>query len=678
MKLYHEQELIYEINVADMLWYSLGAPWEYQACRWEMQKDEEQEGSRMYRFRSGSISCTLWMEMGQRGCSLKVAFQNVSEETLHQFTGGITLPIKSRPKTKVTIPHLIYNDNPSADPDRIVAHIGNIPGEGTVVEEHRLPIPAVNIEWEQEGGYPCLTLLSVPDVVCGYEEEYWALGVLKEDSGQRIITTSGPLMFNGMKDVVYAGRCTPLSYMKGYRSLKSGETLTKTYYISWGKNSEEGRGFRDLTDVGYRILKPETVPMHTQEQMIIYKKMVMDSRFYQDEDCCGYRTFGKANAFGNVSGRPEYFLYGWTGQSVKLAWCDCALGLLTEEHYRLERGIAAADFFVRHGQSEIPGLYKGYYVIDEKQWAGDWKNADAGLSSRIQGESLCDLLDIMLLLREHGIVVPECWEEAVTGACIFLSDETWRTRDGIYPLMWEADGSIPDHAVNASGMPCVLVLVKAWKYFGCKEYLNEAKRMYERYAKYHMETFERPFARATMDARCEDKEAGIYFFTTAAELFQQTNEERFCRWAGLAADWILTFVFHWETGFQQGTACHKNGFKTTGWPGVSVQNHHLDVFFPTYELYEFGKRTGNTGLMEMAGHVRDALTYGVCTRTGEWGYTVIGEQGEQYYQTNYFQVPYPVLLKYLNNFRGGMQVWNPSWITAQVLSSAIKFHYFEN
>lgn len=92
-------------------------------------------------------------------------------------------------------------------------------------------------------------------------------------------------------------------------------------------------------------------------------------------------------------------------------------------------------------------------------------------------------------------------------------------------------------------------------------------------------------------------------------------------------------------------------------------------------MYSFGKLIGNLKYVEMAKHVRNAFTYGVCTKEGEWGYSLVGEQGEQYYQTNYFQVPYPLLLKYIKNFRGGMQVWNPSWITAQVLECNLRFYY---
>lgn len=86
------------------------------------------------------------------------------------------------------------------------------------------------------------------------EPEYWSLGVLNETGGERMISTSGPLMFNGMKTVVYGGRYTPLSYKKGYRILRRKERLTKTYYLSWGEKEEEGKGFQSLTDVTAQVL----------------------------------------------------------------------------------------------------------------------------------------------------------------------------------------------------------------------------------------------------------------------------------------------------------------------------------------------------------------------------------------------------------------------------------------
>lgn len=294
------------------------------------------------------------------------------------------------------------------------------------------------------------------------------------------------------------------------------------------------------------------------------------------------------------------------------------------------------------------------------------------MASRIEGESVSDLIDVMTLLRKHNKEVPAEWEKAVKDACAFFMNDKFQTEDKIYPLGWELDGTIKDAVKNAAGMPCVLALAKASEYFDDKSYLDYAKEKYAIYADLHMKTFDIPFARATMDAKCEDKEAGLYFFEAAAEIYRLTGEEQFRKWAEISGDWILTFVFFWETGFAKDTACAKMNFKTTGWPGVSVQNHHLDVFFPSYEMYAFGKNSGNKKFEEMGQNVCAALTHGVCTKPGEWGFSVIGEQGEHYYHTNYFQARNDVI-RHMHNWRGGNQVWNPSWITAQVMSSNLHF-----
>ncbi len=650
-------------------------PWALAPHRWILTEAKEQGEALTLSFQEGTVAAGLRFQAAEGALQVTVSYQNTGETQICDFTGGFSLSCTGKGKNKVTIPHIIYNDNPSADPERIVPHIGEKPGGGIIVEEHRLPIPAVNVEWQEEGECRYVTVLSKPDVVTGDESEYWSLGVIKEEEGERITALSGPLMFNGMKDVVYGGRCTPLPYLTGYRYVRPGEGIEKTFYIGFGV-TEEGRGFRSLVSMAYSLLQPKTVARHTPQEMIAYKKNVVDTRYYQDKNCQGYLTFGAANHFGNISRRPEYFLYGWTGQAIKLAWCECVLGLKTEETFRLNRAMEIVDFFVKNGQNRyVPGLFYGYYLIEKQEWRNVWKDPAAPFSSRIQGESLCDLIDVMQLLKDHGEAVPAHWQQAAKDACAFLMAEKALTEEGIYPMSWKEDGTPATSITNAAGMPCLWALVKAAAYFEEDAYLHYAVERYEVYYDRYMRTFDIPFARATMDAKCEDKEAGIYFFTTAAELYRRTGEERFKCWASVAADWILTFVFFWETGFQKNSQCYAMDFKTTGWPGVSVQNHHLDVFFPSYEMYRFGVESGQPFYEEMGRHVSDALTYGVSTKEGEYDYSVVGEQGEHYYHTNYFQIKYPVILECTCCYRGGMQVWNPSWITAQVMQSAIRFRY---
>ena len=606
--------------------------------------------------------------------SVKTAVTNKSGAPIEFFTFGLTFKTNAPSRQKVVIPHLIYNDNPSADPSRTVAHIGNTDGLGIIAEEHRLPIPAVNIEWDGGKSFNYITVMSVPQVVTGADRDYWSLGALYGGDGKAhtIAATSGPLMFNGMKDIVYGGQGMPLPFERGYRVLQPEETLSKEFLIDAGE-TRQGRGFCKLVDMGYIALKPNNKPEQTFRDMIGFKKSVVDSRYRREAWASGYSCFGTANDFGDFSGRPDYFLYAWTGQALKIAWGEMKLGLEYGETDRFDRAFETVDFFVRETEGGVPGLLRCYYLVDTKQWGGSWDNPKTNLASRMQGEALMDLVDILSLLRQYGKEVPAAWEELVKRACAFLTDPATLTNDGIFPLTWRHSGEPAEQFINTAGVPCVDALVRAAMYFDSEEYLAAAKLIFSRYYDYHMKTFDRHFSRATFDAKCEDKEAGIYVFCAAADLYKATGDDFYKEAADDAADWLLTFVFFWEIGFLPGSQCDTKNFKSLGWPGVSVQNHHLDVFFPTWEMYEYGKATGNEKIMHMALCVAQALTYGVCTYPGEWGFTVIGEQGEQYYHTNYFQGWYPDLLNNLHFWRGKMRTWNPSWITAQVLQSSLKF-----
>lgn len=672
LELWDTDKILLGFNPGALLSYSTGRPWNIDNINWQETCTQETMNGGRISCRDGLVGAAIDWEWEEAQLMLNLSFENISGKELVDFAGGLLLPVEKGADCKVTIPHVIYNDNPSADSQKIVPHVGKTAGEGIIVEEHRLPIPGINVEWKQDDSFPFLTLCTLPQVEQGLDREYWSLGALREENGVCIALLTGPLMFNGMKDVVYGGRCTPLSYQGGYRTLRPGERLTKRLCLDFGL-APQGRGFRNLVQNGYRLLKPRSKEHETYEAMIHYKLHVSDSRFYRVGEACGYLTFGTANSFGNLSGRPDYFLYGWTGQNIKIAWCECLYGLEWGEQERFKRGLEVVDFYVRHGKGPAPGLMYGYYMVEEASFQGGWKTSHEPISSRILGEAMSDVLDVMLLLKEYGSAVPSSWEETLREVCAFLMEETHQTQSGIYPFAWNLDATVSGQEVNASGMPCVAVLAKAYEYFGDPVYLAYAKEKYDIYAHLHMDTFDLPFARATMDASCEDKESGIYFFLCAWNLLRLTGDEKYREWAALCADWLLTFVFFWNTGFRPGTVCARKKFETAGWPGVSVQNHHLDVFFPSYELYSFGKATGEERFEVMGRNIRNAMTQGICTKPGEWGFDLIGEQGEHYYHTNYVQSRYPGVLAHLADWRGGNQVWNPSWITAQVLQNNLLF-----
>jgi hypothetical protein len=606
----------------------------------------------------------------EKGLVMESAWENTGPE-VPDAMASLCFPMPWAEGAKFTLPHCLYNDNPSADPERIIPKVGTVPGGGYIAEEHRLPIPGLNIQWRSEDLFPYISIFAEPSNVSDDFDSFWTLGLLKGEKGYTAAALSGGVLFNGEKDVIYTSKAGHSSYPFKYSVFKSGQIWRKKHYLFWDDDKAWGMGFRSLVRDGWKIYQPRTVPAISREKLTVLKHNCLLSRWHQNGEAAGYLTIGSANSFGNHSGRPEYYLYAWTGECIKLAWCDISWGFEHNDQQAVNRGIAAVDFFARHstqGGSKIPS---GYYLVDEKKWVGSsHKDQTVSYASRITGSSIADLLDVMELLRQHGHSVPQEWENFVKKACAFMADPQCLIDTGIYPLLWDADGKPQNQKITSAGIPCIIALTKAGSWFGNKDWLNYAATMLEKYYKTTAETMDYPFAYATMDARCEDKEAGMYFFIACMELYKKIGEERFLDWAGIAADWIMTYLYFWEPPLRPGSAMEKGNFRVTCWPGVSVQNHHLDVFFAPVELYEYGKAVKEPMYQNCAQSVLEAWSHGVCVNPGDWGFTVPGEQAENYYQTNYSQSR--LTHESVNEWRGGASNWNPSWIIAEVLAACLR------
>lgn len=125
---------------AQLVEYSLTRPFQITANDWQFVDKTEKDGQGIFRYRCGDIAVRLEFQAGEQALHLAVTFTNEGAEEIADFAGGVVLPITGRGHNKMTLPNMIYNDNPSAVPEKIVPHIGDIPGEGIIVEEHRLPI----------------------------------------------------------------------------------------------------------------------------------------------------------------------------------------------------------------------------------------------------------------------------------------------------------------------------------------------------------------------------------------------------------------------------------------------------------------------------------------------------------------------------------------------------------
>lgn len=659
-----EQSPHFSGNLDEMLSYSAGRPWHTDCPHLSDPQITADSRSIQIQGKLEALRVTLELAFDEHQVlTLKLQWANPSSQALLDMAVGLLLPMERASKEMVTIPHMIYNNNPSSDPDRVVPRLGVGPGKGFICEEHRLPIPCVNVEWGKFGKQRFLSLYSIPTYVEAADGtvHYGSLGVVQEDQRLIIAAMSGVIMFNGDKDIVYVGKNKTMPYEGGYLDFTPGFVLEKEYALDWGDVEQPGRAFREVVHTGLKLFDPRGEAPLTASQIIALKANAMDDRWRTNEQgAAGYIKFTDSNSFGNVSKHPLHYMYGWTGQCLKLAWCDARMGLEHGEEARISRCVQAVDFYVQESRTQAAGIRHSSYRLAEGVWDDFNWNQQAVMSSRAYGETAADLADIILLFKDNGREVPSAWVDTLQEMSTFIL--SGKQSSGIIPQAWCMDGSPINEMITAAGIPCVIALIKAYLVNGDAELLAQAEAMMHRYYELHAETFERPFARSTLDARCEDKEAGMFFFLAAYELWRATGKPYYIEWAEVSADWILTYVYLWNPAYDKGTKFRDEGFSAVGWPGVSVQNHHLDVFFPMYEFYRFGQLSGKPMYERLGQMIFGAMGQGICREPGNWNFTVAGEQGEGFFQTNW-------------HHRGHSNKWNPSWVIAWVLQNALRFQH---
>jgi hypothetical protein len=624
--------------------FSLGRPWKLRYCA-----DNWSISAREALCRLGPLSARITWEYDEHGVVvLDVAWRNDSGRTLVDVAIGLVLDPGVPDDARVTVPHLIYNDNPSADPARVIPRLGR----GIVCEEDRLPIPGVNLEWDT-GDYLSVLTRPEPRRSPGGAVRYGSLGVLP---GPSVAVLSGVLMFDGAADVRYVSKAETAPTEDGYLVLGPGEIVRRRCLLDQGRTERRGMGFRQLVRLARREFEGSGARPLSLDGIIRYKTAALDSRWYASDGVGGYTKFSVAE--GNGPDKPPHFLYGWTGQCLKLAWCDARIGFEAGDRWRVDRCRSATDFYLRCGGTVTPGLLLGTYLIEDGVWDTFQREGLPMISSRAHGETMADLADIILLFQEYGEAVPRAWVDALDAAVGFFRKGL--LVDGTFPVGWRPDGTpVQPEMPGAAGIPCVLATLKAYRVTGDPTYLADARMWAARYHDIHARTFDRPFAHATLDAACEDKEAGLFYFLMAYELFSLTHDQMYADWAEVAADWLLTFVYVWSPSYDAGSPLDRAGFSAVGWAGVSVQNHHLDAFFPTYELKAFARDAGRPEYARAADTILLAMGQTICTTPGEWGFQVVGEQGEAVFQTHWQR-------------RGTANTWNPSWVIAEVLSNALR------
>ncbi|NIK57719.1 hypothetical protein [Kribbella shirazensis] len=646
-----------ERPLADLLTCSAGRPWQADALQADGWWISRRPGEHRAGCRTGPIAVEvrLAFDDGDR-LELEIRCRNTSKRRLADLAVGLLLDLGRVKDSQLTVPGLIYNDNPSADPARAVPRVGPTPGGGFVAEEDRLPIPGVNLEWRDGRERRWLSVFSRPRPRRSGDGQvrYGSLGVVRHE-GPVIAALSGVLMFDGKQDVRYVSKAETETTDDGYLTLRPGEVHTQQLVLDWGPQELRGHAFRHLVRTARSLFADPGADGLTLDELVARKAVALDNRWYRSGTVAGHTKF--SDIPGNGPRKSRHFLYGWTGQALKLAWCDARIGFTTRDRLRIDRCRAAVEFYLSGSPTPTPGLRHNAYQVSTRRWTSFRAGNRPMISSRAYGETIADLADVVALFRQYDEPVPPSWLDALQEAVRYLRGA--QLPDGTFPVGWRLDGSPAATTVSTAGVPCVLAALKASDVLDDAELLSEATIWLSRYHDQHARTFDRPFARSTLDAACEDKEAGMYYFMAAYELFRRTGDPLYADWCDVAADWLLTWVYVWSPEQDDDSPLHAAGFSAIGWPSVSVQNHHLDVFFPTYELLAFGLAADRPEYVTAARTTLHALTQGIAAGTGDWNFPLPGEQGEAVFQTHWQR-------------RGHTNTWNPSWVIAVPLANALR------
>lgn len=661
-----------EFSFSSFLRFSRTRPWDFPLQQYDIFSVSKQADSLAVTIGSNELSAEIVFRFtrGILKCSLEVFFHR--ESSVNHV--AVAVPITS--DAILTLPGVLYNNNPAVAEVDTVAHFPPTGSGSLIVEESRLPITGVNAEKNGSS----ISLFSVPD-----NRKEWTLGPHRNTAGETfLMLTDGCLSFNGVKDRIYSAKRAVSDNCGTCNNFAAGQKISKDFVLSWGETAHCGHGFRDLVLSGFKILQPAEHGILTRQEVIDLKMSALKERWAGDGYICAMPD--------NIYGIKPYFLYGWVGQSFRLALCDLLNALNRKEREGIERMYKCVDFFLKNSKTDIPGLRYNYFHLEDSSWTGEGSGDKQCFSARSLGETWTDLARIIRCCRENGLAEPEGALEALREGLQFIIDH--RLECGAVPFMWFADGTPISEEVSCAGSSVLPAFLEYYRLTGEERWCRYAEDMLDIFYKTGAGDFKTPFSHATLDAACEDKEAAVPFFIASAAAYELTGREKFRRYAEIAADWLLTWVYFHDVPLRQDSICYKNGFRTTGWPTVSVEHHHLDVFFPARELYEFGKATDNDLYRKMGKIIFAAWSHGISQGRTHWFFSNQGRQAEQFFQTDWFFVKdgrehwdiYTPALRYQlkragyteenlaeRQHRGGCTPWDVSWIIALVLDAALGF-----
>ncbi len=559
------------------------------------------------------------------------------EKTTNKTTLAIRWQVSHSETAQVIMPSVLYNGNPSGAKTGfglVPVYNGN-DGEELIVEEHRFPMPFVSLEWNlrREDLGVAVHSLPSPAPFAQKPDQWWSMGVSKLPGITEIQLLSGPCSMNGTRSVVKANQAKYFPYNEAWLNVPSNGIIEKTFYLQAYPVHYEGSGFETAMDASLDIFKPTVSEnMPSIADIIQNKYRLAQTRWYSNESVHGFTNFPIENKRKDIS-------MGWVGQADLPGYALPVLSKYLNDATINEKAQKSLDFL-----TTAPFGENGFAVNFDYQ-NKSWARADF----LAQGSAMNNFANAINASAKNKKMNISKWKSFLEKAALFHAERILNEK-------W--------NPVSTNEAFFIAPLLKAAKIFKSKKMELAAIKATEHYGERHF-SMKEPYWGGTLDARAEDKEGAWAAFQGFLTAYEYNKDEKYLRWAKHACNIMLTYTVVWDMAMPAGRMTNHD-FKTRGWTGVSVQNHHLDVFgvVTAPSVYRLGTYVNNKRYKDLA-----LLMYRSCGQIID----PFGSQGEQVQQTNYLQHGRGKV-ETLENVRGGYyEDWTVFWITAHFLNGAAQF-----
>ena len=359
------------------------------------------------------------------------------------------------------------------------------------------------------------------------------------------------------------------------------------YFYEYDKKpGEDFYGYKKLFDFANGEYCPDPVERFSANQVKEWNWEFIRSLIEKTE-------FGTLANIGFLSNGTDYFVCepapfmwrkygkyeaGWCGQNLMIAELLLRSFIETNNAEDKETALSILDTWLlrQHGSGLISSHYDGEFKEEE--------HIDACNEGTIISELLfCS--DLLKQIEEDA----SRYENAAEKICDFYLNNY---SDGDFPQVLKGCG---ESVVQTGGAGAFITLgfVHAYEYFRKKEYLEIAERSfafyYDTYLQYSV------CGGGALDTFCVDKEGAHPMLRAALGLYKATDNKNYIDLADNIAHYMMSWCFHYDVDYADGTDCNALRIYTTGGTSVSASHHHLDCWGAYYvpEMIELARLTGN-------------------------------------------------------------------------------------